>query len=668
MSLPFTRAIGLCVFALVAGGFPAAYAADARSPVERFFENAELDGAVLSPDGRSLAMRVAKRGQRSALTVIDLATDKVISSTRFTDVDIGKVRWVNKGRLIFDTIDLTVGQADWQYGPGLYAVDRNGGKLRLLAERRSYPGPSNNSGRPQKVQKVTTFMMNQDGAQDSDSVYVYSPNFAGVDGISHVNLMRLDTYSGKTALVPRPDHAQSWLLDERGEPRLAVAADDGIASIHYRDHASGEWRKSASFGTFIGKQDVIRPLAFGPDGILYVVAAAGKDKTAVHAFDLAAGKVSGKPLVVTEDHDFSGRLIIGQGKLLGVRVTTDGENTVWFDEGMKAMQARIDQRLPDTVNLVSLPARPETPWVLVESYSDVQPKAWSLFNSETGAIKPVGASRPGIKASQMGRQQTVSYAARDGLQVPAVLTLPPGGQRTGLPLIVLVHGGPFIRGSSWGWTQVPQFLASRGYAVIEPEFRGSRGFGHAHFRAGWKQYGMAMQDDLADGAKWAVAQGVADPNRVCIVGASYGGYAALMGLAKDRDIFKCGIASYAVTEMSILTEPGWFTEGETMERYRKYVVPQLIGDPDKEAALLKAASPLEHAGRITQPLLLSFGGADRRVPLRYGERFHAAVKKNNPNVEWIAYPREGHGWVVPENKYDYWTRVEKFLDKHIGKP
>ncbi len=353
--------------------------------------------------------------------------------------------------------------------------------------------------------------------------------------------------------------------------------------------------------------------------------------------------------------------------MLGFRIVAESESTMWFDPAMKALQADIDKSLPGTINMLSVPTRAETPWVVVESYSDVLPKTLMMYNTATKTFKRIGSTYPAIKAEQMGSQQAISYTARDGLTIPGLLTLPPGGKRAGLPLVVLVHGGPFVRGSSWGWRNESQFLASRGYAVLEPSFRGSTGFGMKHYRAGWKQWGLKMQDDIADGTKWAIAQGIVDPQRICIAGASYGGYATLMGLVNDPALFKCGVNWVGVTDIALLHNGQWHFESDATERQLKYGLPLMVGDLVKDAAQLKATSPIELASRITQPLLLAYGGADRRVPKFHGTLFHDAVKKTNPHVEWVLYPEEGHGWDLPETRVDFWGRVEKFLDKNIGK-
>jgi dipeptidyl aminopeptidase/acylaminoacyl peptidase len=201
--------------------------------------------------------------------------------------------------------------------------------------------------------------------------------------------------------------------------------------------------------------------------------------------------------------------------------------------------------------------------------------------------------------------------------------------------------------------------------VLEPEFRGSTGFGHAHFAAGHKQWGRAMQDDIADAARWAIAQGIADPKRICIAGASYGGYATLMGLAKDPDLFRCGVNWAGVTDLNLLYTGQW-AFSDLSEDYKAYGMPDLIGDPVKDADMLKASSPITHAARITQPLLMAYGAADRRVPLQHGLAFRDAVSSHNKQLEWVVYQDEEHGWSQAKTRIDFWGRVEKFLAKHIG--
>jgi dipeptidyl aminopeptidase/acylaminoacyl peptidase len=670
MQSPLAGVVRFGLSVLLAGGLGAAQAQVAPlPPIGSFFDDSPFGAALLSPDARFLAVRSGGPGRREGLAVVDLSDQSIKPVIGFPDVDVGDFEWVNNRRLIFNTTDNRIGQGDVDYGPGLYAVDRDGSQFKQLAVRYGSGGVETvTTSFSKKLLPWHTLLLGQRGAQDSEYVYVRSPGYDAKFDLSHVNLVRLNTITGRSETLHRPEHARSWLLDHKGEPRLVSASQRDTSSLYYRDSGSTAWRELASFKDYTGAGNAIYPLAFGPDGTLYVETAAGKDKTAVHTFDLATGKVSEQALIVTADYDFTGSLIFSHGKLLGVRVETDAESTIWFDDKMKAVQNKVDSRLTATVNMISVAARPETPWVLVEAYSDVQPTTFLLYNTETDQFRKVGDSRPGVDPARMGRQEAVRYKARDGLEIPALLTLPAGSKRYKLPLVVLVHGGPYVRGGSWGWHPESQFLASRGYAVLEPEYRGSTGFGDKHFRAGWKQWGLAMQNDIADGARWAIAEGIVDPRRICIAGASYGGYATLMGLVNDPDLYQCGVNWVGVTDINLMYTGHWSFQSDLPERWRKYGMPELVGDQVADAAQLKATSPLEQAARIKQPILLAYGGADQRVPPYHGEKFYAAVKQTNPDVEWVLYPNEGHGWAVPKNRIDFWTRVEKFLDRNIGKP
>lgn len=657
----------LCACALL---IPAAGAAvpAAPPPLADFFDNPAFSAARLSPNGKFIAVRYNKDNQRDRLIVIELANQAVTVVASFSDRDVGNFQWVNNERLVLDTTDHTVGPGDERYWPGLYAVNRDGGKFRQLVQASASflqdRVVANN------VLPANHFLVEQTGAQTSDDVYVINPKREGLHGdgdLKHVNLLRLNTVTGRSETVRRPGAAMEWLLDHKGEPRICITLDKNIQTTWYLDPGNNQWREIAAFDAYLGGKDAFTPLAFAPDGSLYVMSARGKDKQALHTFNLSTLQISAEPLVMLADYDFSGELITTRDKLLGVRYLSDARSTVWFDAKMKTLQDAIDAALPATVNLVEVPARAEAPWVLVRSYSDRQPERYLLYNVETGKFNPVGSTHERIVPAQMAAQEAVRYKARDGLAIPAWLTVP-NGERKNLPLVLLVHGGPWVRGGEWRWSADSQFLASRGYAVLEPEFRGSTGFGKAHYHAGWKQWGLKMQDDLADGARWAIAEGIADPKRICIAGASYGGYATLMGLVNDAALYQCGINWVGVTDINLYYTGHWSYTSDMNSDYLKYGAPTLIGDPVKDAAQLRATSPLLQAARIRQPVLLAYGAVDRRVPLYHGKKFVEALKEHNPNVEWVVYQEEAHGWSLPKNRIDFWSRVEKFLQRHIGTP
>jgi dipeptidyl aminopeptidase/acylaminoacyl peptidase len=309
--------------------------------------------------------------------------------------------------------------------------------------------------------------------------------------------------------------------------------------------------------------------------------------------------------------------------------------------------------------------------LLVVAYSDHEPSTYLLYDTASGKLTEIGKRLPEIDPKRMARVDVVKNKARDGLEIPARLTLPRGEPRR-RPLVVLVHPGPWRRGGSttgenetaWGWHAEAQFLASRGYAVLQPEFRGSRGFGSRLFNAGAHQWGLAMQDDLADGAQWAAEQGFADPKRVCVAGAGYGGYAALMGVAKHPDVFRCAVALQAITDLEEYSSNWQYFNEED----RIHGIPLLLGDPQKDAARLRATSPLSRAADIKQPVFLAHWDWNRLVPFFHGAKMRDALKARGMPVEWVEYSND---W-TPERDFeeakDVWTRIEKFLERHLAQP
>jgi len=390
----------------------------------------------------------------------------------------------------------------------------------------------------------------------------------------------------------------------------------------------------------------------------------------VAPFDFAKGK-PGDTLVNAPGFDFSGWLIgdrDGQ-RLLGVRISTDAEQTVWFDAGYKAAQQRADDALPGRVNRIQCRrCGTDDAVMLVRSYSDQDPGQLLLWRQADdggkGRWQRVGQVRPDIQPAQMARTDLERIRARDGRDLPVWLTRS-ATARQPLPAVVLVHGGPWVRGRHWDWQALPQFLASRGYLVIEPEFRGSDGYGQAHLRAGFKQWGQAMQDDLADALLWARQRGLAS-DAACIIGGSYGGYATLMGLVRHPELYRCGSAWVAVTDPFLYLDGAWWVQDDISASGRRYSLPQMVGDVDKDREMLRANSPLEQAARIQRPLQLVWGSEDLRVPITHGRRLREAMQKAGLQPDWLVYDGEAHGWRKPENQVDFARRLEAFLARHLG--
>jgi dipeptidyl aminopeptidase/acylaminoacyl peptidase len=641
--------------------------AQAAPPAQNFFETTQYKDARLSPSGRYFALRVGASGVRDRMVVFNTETLEPVGGARLNAYDIGDIRWVNDQRLVYNVVDEQEAPGNRRFAPGLYAINRDGSGQRQLASHTAEGKFTTGTQINSHVEPWNTFLMAGAGAQDSDSIYVLRPV---QDRLSRyvterVELFKLNTLTGRASFVARPVAARGWMLDHKGEPSILRAEEEGRTTIHYRDQASGAWRALASFDTYGRGPGSFAPVGFLDDKRLLVRTSGGKDKAALHILDLASGQIDPNPLIALADFDFSGSVVYSNKRLVGVHYLGDARASVWFDAGMKAAQADVDKQLDGLVNIITPPALPETPWMLVASYSDRQPRFYSLYNSKTHELKGIGSNHPGIKPAEMGRQDPVRFKARDGLEIPAWLTLPANGGKK-LPLVVMVHGGPFVRGSEWGWEAGSQFLASRGYAVIAPEFRGSTGYGMRLFMAGWKQWGLKMQDDIADSVQWAVAQGYADPDRVCIMGGSYGGYAALMGLVRDGDLYRCGIAYAAVSDIPLLFDSGNWMLSDMDDDYKKYGGPRLVGDVQQDAAQLEATSPLKQAARIKRPLLLAHGSDDRRVPRVHFASLRSALEANKADAEFVEYTGEGHGWSTAANRLDFWGRVEKFLGKHIG--
>ena len=638
------------------------------APLADFFRHPAVTVAVMSPAGRHIAALMSGGAEkRQRLVVIDpnnVAAAKVVAS--FVDADIASVHWVNDDRLVFTVSDRQAPLGD-QPGQGLFSVDRQGAlPMRRLIKTRQYflTEPTAAGDRELSV----THWYHSSLRDGSNDVVVGKLLVDARYEITDVALLRLDTVSGRTRVLTEgaPPFTRAWALDRQGVPRVAASANGGKNRLYWKPTAdASEWVFLREYDTFADRGDLPAMVGVGADNQMYGVAPAdkGADTASLLRIEVQSGELKAQPMVTLAGFDFSGRLAFdSRGQLLGVHFTSDAPATHWYDAKLKAMQQQIDALLPSTNNRIDCGDCADPAVVLVASTSDRQPLVFRLFDARTGKLDTLARARPWIDPAVATSRDLKRFAARDGLGIPLHVTLPRGV--TGpAPMVVLVHGGPWVRGGSWRWYAESQFLASRGYVVIEPEFRGSTGYGAKLFRAGWKQWGLAMQDDLADATRWAVAQGLADPKRVCIAGASYGGYAVLMGLIRDPDLFRCGVEWVGVSDIELMYSINW---SDSSEMWKAHGMPALIGDREKDAAQLAATSPLKLASKLTRPLLMAYGSDDYRVPLEHGTRMRDAVKPFNPDVEFVVYPGEAHGWMLESTSVDFWGRVERFLARQIG--
>jgi dipeptidyl aminopeptidase/acylaminoacyl peptidase len=333
---------------------------------------------------------------------------------------------------------------------------------------------------------------------------------------------------------------------------------------------------------------------------------------------------------------------------------------VWFDADWARIQKAVDASLPDTINVLQ---RRGDRWIIV-SASDRDPGDAFLLDAKTMRVEKLLSFEPSIDPKAMAPQRWVRYAARDGLQIPALLTLPADADGKRVPLVVDIHGGPNVPATRWGYDPAVQFFASRGYAVLQPQFRGTIGFGWKLRSAGYRKWGDEMQDDLEDGVKWAVTQGIADPSHVCFFGGSYGGYAAAWGAIKNAKTIRCAVAVVAVTSIDYLFDNAQTDLARLADK--SSLMAEQIGDPKTERARFRRVNPVDNAEKVGVPILLAYGASDLRVPLVHGTDFRSALDRAHKEYEWVVYPGEGHGFSKDENVFDFFGRVERFLAKHLG--
>jgi len=546
----------LAVWMLWAGAVSAAGAAE-PAPVADFFRRPAFVNMVISPNEKSAAATVTGGGGRVGLVIVDLldpSKSKNIAS--FSNADVLNVEWVNDDRLVFNVTDRRLPYGE-QKGSGLFAIGRDGkDAVRTLI------------GRDWNVMTTGTNIVDRsltpahalrsvlrDGSNDVLILrYVYSDarEFQGT------TLHRLDTLSGRLTNLAEssPPHVTWWAQDAQGAPRALVTEWAGKEGLYWKPAADKPWALVREFDVYGSDGGSPYPLLVDAGNMLYLRGRfAGADTSALIRIDMRKTLAEAQTVLALDGFDFAGGLIHdGHGLVLGANYLSDARGTHWFEPGLAQVQKQVDALLPGSNNLLDCGACDAPARVLVKSSSDRLPVVFRVFDVKAGSLADLASSRPWIKPAAMAQRDMVRITARDGLSFPVHVTRP-AGVKGAAPMVVLVHGGPWVRGGEWRWDAESQFLASRGYVVVEPEFRGSAGFGDKLLRAGFKQWGLAMQDDIADATQWAIKQGFADGKRVCIAGASYGGYATLMGLIRYPELYRCGFEWVGVTDIDLLIRP-----------------------------------------------------------------------------------------------------------------
>lgn len=472
------------------------------------------------------------------------------------------------------------------------------------------------------------------------------------------DVYRISLKTGAETLdTENPGDVSAWYTDTAFVIRAALAANerDGSKTLRVRDGAGAPWRDLITWpfgesGSFVG---------FAPDGQAgYLTTSLGSDVTRLVKVDLATG---GELETLASDPrcDVGGVLRHPETGALQA-VAFNYLRTEWkvLDPAIAPDFAAL-ARVRDGDFAVVSRDRADATWVVAYTMDD-GPTAWYLYDRKTRQATLLFTSQPALEGASLAKMRPAVILARDGRTLPSYLTLPVGVPGKRLPMVLYVHGGPWGR-DGWGYNGTVQWLANRGYAVLQVNFRASTGFGKAHLNAGNRQWGQTMQDDLTDAVKWAVAKGYADPKRVAIMGGSYGGYATLAGVTFTPDLYACGVDIVGPSNLKTLLSaiPPYWAVGR-----REMVL--RMGDVENDSLFNRRVSPVFHADRIRVPVLIGQGQNDPRVNVRESEQIVAAMRAHRLPVEYVVYKDEGHGFARPQNRLDFYGRAEQFLARHVG--
>ena len=482
---------------------------------------------------------------------------------------------------------------------------------------------------------------------------------ANVRDRKSMDVYRLSLDTGAAVLdTQNPGDVNEWGVDSQLLVRVAVASTpEGGTELRVRETVKAPWK---AFIT-VGLEEILSFIDFTEDGRSIIINSSINSDTA-RLLEKSLKSGAERVLAFSDRSDVSD--VMGYPTRHGVRAAKlDVEGRMsWtpVEPSMKGDLELLKKALAGDWSVASMDAS-DNKWILSET-SDQAPMRFWMFDRRSKKTELLFTAQPKLEGLPLAQMKPVSIPARDGLMLPGYLSLPPGKEAKALPMVLLVHGGPWGR-DTWGQNSTAQWLANRGYAVLQVNFRSSTGYGKKFLNAGNRQWGLAMHDDLLDAVAWAVGQGVADAKKVAIMGGSYGGYATLAGLAFTPDTFACGVDIVGPSNIFTLlaTVPPYWAA------FRRQLISR-IGDPEnpQDKDMLTKASPLFSANRIKAPLLIGQGANDPRVKQAEAEQIIAAMEKNGLPVTYVLYPDEGHGFARPENRIDFNARAEGFLAKCLG--
>ena len=605
-----------------------ANAAPVRSiPIRDFFKNPQEAGHQISPDGRYLSW-LAPYERRLNVYVRPVGGGETVRVTSETARDMSGYFW--KGERILFVKDFG-GDENFH----VVSVNLKGEDLKDLT-----PG-----------EKVRAQIV--DGLIDDDRNIIVSHNKRDAKVF---DVFRTDVVTAaETLIAQNPGNITSWLTDHNGKLRAAGATDGVNNTMLYRENESDTFKPvvTTSF------KETLSPLFFTFDNKrLYVASNRGRDKAAVFEFDPATGK-EGRMIAEHADVDVT-RLTYSRKR----KVLTTASYTTWkterkfLDPEIETMFRAVEKELPGYEISFTSANKAEDKFI-VASFNDKTRGKRYLFDKATGKLTFLADVSPWLAESDLADMKPVSYKSRDGLTINGYLTLPKGVPAKNLPVVVNPHGGPWAR-DQWRFNPEVQFLANRGYAVFQMNFRGSVGYGRKFWESSFKQWGKTMQDDITDGVNYLIAEGIADPKKVAIYGGSYGGYATLAAITSTPDLYAAAVDYVGVSNL--------FTFMNTIPPYWKpylEMLYEMVGHPEKDKELLAANSPALHADKIKTPLLIAQGAKDPRVNKAESDQMVEALTKRGVQVEYLVKDNEGHGFQNEENRFEFYGAMENFLAKNL---
>ena len=626
-----------------------AFANPSNIPVKDFFKDPDFSGLQISPDGKKLAV-LSPVGERRNIVLMDVdGLKNVRALTGLSKQGVGGFFWANNKDIVF-TMD-----SDGNEAFSLFVVNTVGKpKIKeLVGSSVGSSGIRTASVINRLVDDPEHILVQYNGRK------VRAPDLYKVPLNSRWSSKRKK--NSRMEMVARnPGDVQAWIVDNDGDVRGAYSINGLKGKFHYKQKGEKDFRVLDEFNVL---DEGMSPIGFDFDNkLMYVTSNVGRDKAALYTFDPDKNEL-GEMIYAHDVVDVSGPILSRkQKKLLGVSYFDDYPASVYFDETTKKQLKTLSDAFPGKRVNVSSQSEDEMLQILYVN-DDQDPGNYYLYDKNTGKVRFLLAVNKAINPDEMSPMEPIKFASRDGMTIRGYLTIPKASDGKKLPLIINPHGGPFGVRDRWGYNPEHQFFASRGYATVQVNYRGSGGYGRNFEQAGYGgKWGAEMQNDLTDAVKYLIDEGIADPERVCIYGASYGGYATMAGLTFTPDLYKCGINYVGVTDVGLL-----FTSMPKYWEPQKEVMKVQIGNPD-DKELMNRMSPLAHVDKIKAPLMIVQGAKDPRVVKQHATDLRDALEDRGITLnddEWIMKNNEGHGFRKEEDRIELYQKMEKFMAKHL---